>query len=574
MIEAAGPLAPASSLKQRRSPQKVVVLSGARPASVFRLVSRIAREAPEVIVVGLLYELPLRRPFRRRVQRFVRNLGKRGFLGYVGARIVYQAVTRISDMGHRILAFLHGAPSSRPADLALEDFERMLAALGCRVHVTSDPHSLSAIEFVRSLDSDLGLVFGTRILKPELFTLPRLGSINVHKREVPDYRGGGPIGLWELLDGRDHIGVTVHKVAVQVDAGEILETATIPIEPFDNLESLALKADIVGEDLLVAVSRRLATGSIEPRPQDGAGRTYRSPPPAELRRLEKRLAQERPAPIYARSRPAWKLALRAILLGPRAVLRNWRDRRQASFPVVILYHHLIADSPHRMGMSTSQFKRHLDFLCRHYRVSSLTEAIAALRRGRIDRPTVVLTFDDGYEANYLATRAVLAAAGCSATFFVCTDHLTSRAPFQHDLDEGVDHFPAMAWAQAKAMQEQGYEFGSHTRSHFLCGSEDSERLRHELAGSRDDLRRELGEAAARYFAFPRGHPDAMSAVAVRMARETYEFVLSACGGVNRPKAGGPSWHLLRFAHPTDLVELELTLQSLLELDPAGPRLEF
>jgi peptidoglycan/xylan/chitin deacetylase (PgdA/CDA1 family)/folate-dependent phosphoribosylglycinamide formyltransferase PurN len=574
MTEATTSPNPAASLMQSRPRLKVVVLSGATPASVLRLVSRITQEAPEVVVVGLLYELTLQRPLGQRIRRFSRNLRTSGFVPYVAWRAARLAKLRISSLGHRLLDLLHGSPSFRVADATIDDLKRRLAALGCRVHVTSDPHSSSALEFVKSLDSDLGVLFGTRILKPQLFALPRLGSINVHKREVPDYRGGGPIGLWELLDGRDHIGVTVHKVAEQVDTGEVLETATIPIEPFDNLQSLGLKADIVGEDLLVQVSRRLATGSIEPRPQSGAGRTYRSPPPAELRRLEKRLAQERPAPAYARSRPAWKLALRTILLGPQAVLRNWRDRRQASFPVVILYHHLIADSPHRMGMSTTQFKRQLDFLRRHYRIFSLTEAIAALRRGRVDQPTVVLTFDDGYEANYLATRAVLAAAGCSATFFVCTNHLTSRTPFRHDLDEGVDSFPAMSWEQAKVMQQQGYEIGSHTRSHFLCGSEDSERLRHELEGSRDDLRRELGEAAARYFAFPRGHPDAMSAVAVRMARETYEFVLSACGGVNRPKAGGPSWHLLRFAHPTDLVELELTLQSLLELDPAGPRLEF
>ena len=57
--------------------------------------------------------------------------------------------------------------------------------------------------------------------------------------------------LWEMLDGQREIGVTVHEVEEKLDAGAVINAQTIPIEPFDNLTSLALKAHVVANDLLV-----------------------------------------------------------------------------------------------------------------------------------------------------------------------------------------------------------------------------------------------------------------------------------------------------------------------------------
>ena len=75
------------------------------------------------------------------------------------------------------------------------DPRQHLESVGCSFKVTGDYHCEESLEFVRSLNADLGIVYGTRILKPPLFSIPRLGSINIHKRKVPDYRGGGPVGL-------------------------------------------------------------------------------------------------------------------------------------------------------------------------------------------------------------------------------------------------------------------------------------------------------------------------------------------------------------------------------------------
>src|SRR5262249_40171457 len=151
------------------------------------------------------------------------------------------------------------------------------AAGGGRLFITSDLHALETLEAVRTMRPDLGIVYATRILKPELFEIPRLGSINIHQRKVPDYRGGGPIGLWDLLDRQKETGVTVHRVPHRVATGPIVHATTIPIESYDTLQSLALKADVVGTDLLVRSISDFAHGLVQERPQQAAARTFRNP---------------------------------------------------------------------------------------------------------------------------------------------------------------------------------------------------------------------------------------------------------------------------------------------------------
>src|SRR6202040_1625249 len=155
-----------------------------------------------------------------------------------------------------------------------------------------DIHSDGALDFVRGLNSDLGLIFGTRILKPVLFQIPKQGSINIHKRKVPDYRGGGAVGLWELLDDQKEIGITVHRVEEKVDVGGVIRSALIPIEPFDDLESLALKADVVGADLIVAAIRDFAHGTVTEIPQTGPSKLFRSPSAEDLLQMKKQLAAQ------------------------------------------------------------------------------------------------------------------------------------------------------------------------------------------------------------------------------------------------------------------------------------------
>src|SRR5207245_2498794 len=75
--------------------------------------------------------------------------------------------------------------------------------------------------------------------------------------------------------------------------------------------------------------------------------------------------------------------------------------------------------------------------------------------------------------------------------------------FQHDLAEGTKRFFPLTWDQIRYWSLRGGEFGSHTHTHFDCGSADQKKLEEEIAGSKNVLESCL-EKPVRFFAFPFG----------------------------------------------------------------------
>lgn len=545
---------------------RIVIFSSLPPAKLEHLLRRLTTDlAPQVEIAGVLYEHP-RAPLARskRIKRAARLIGERDFRRFARHKFAATLSRKFQAQLDKTLRALHGAPPHPNGEpLTLERLADTCEARGVKFHQTRDLHDTTSLNFVRSLRADLGVVYGTRILKPELFTIPERGSINIHKHKVPDYRGGGAPGIWELRDGQTEQFVTAHRVTAEVDAGHILGERSFPVDEFDTLASVGLKADLVGIDLLVDVIRAESTGESVETPQPAGGALYKGFKAHQIFAIEREIGAHRAKFTPEYSRPAYKLVARTLAY-PALYLKNRRRQREQNFPVVMLFHHVITDKRKRMGLPTEEFARHVQYLKKHYRIASLEEALKMLREGRVAQPTVVLTFDDGYAENFLCLRAVAESENVPVALFVCTERVSERAPFAHDLHANEAGFPALDWDQVRYLDQHNVAIGSHTRTHFDCGSTDRDALAAEIIGSKRDLCRELGHCV-QFFAFPYGHPRNMSEEAREMARENFAYVFSAHGGVNYAPVSPPC-ELRRRSHPDSLWELELTLQSLLDIN--------
>ncbi len=543
------------------NPLNVIVFSSVPPRQVARIAARIRRDAPEARVCGVLYERRPPKTLQQRIDNWRKKMKRFAYWRYVANRIGALIERHAFAFLDAVIRCIHAAPKwpNGKAGYGLDDLGETCKQIGAELFITRDIHSDEALDFVRRMNADLGLVFGTRILKPELYNIPKQGSINIHKRKVPDYRGGGAVGLWELLDDQKEIGITVHRVEAKVDVGGVIRSATIPIEPFDDLESLALKADVVGCDLIVAAIRDFALGRVVETPQTGPGKTLRSPAAEDFLQMKKQLAARRKGYGSPYRRPRWKLLAKSVLFAVPVTLRNWRYRRKADFPVMILYHHLVSDRPHRFGAATAYFLRQVNYLLRHYRVVSLSEAVELIRKGPVKVPTVAITVDDGYADNYINLRAVTEETGVPIGYFVATEHISSGNEFAHDGLFSEHGFVPNTWEQLQFLKHSGYEIGSHTRNHADCGSTDPVFLQSEIAGSLEDLKQKLGPAA--HFSFPFGMPQNISPQAVETACSNYENVFSAYGGGNFHSE--QQRILKRGNFPFTVWELELQLQSVL-----------
>lgn len=117
---------------------------------------------------------------------------------------------------------------------------------------------------LRDLRADLFVVaaYG-QILSPELLSIPRLGSINVHASLLPKYRGAAPVA-YAILNGDPETGVCIIQVLPQLDAGPIFAVARTPIGPEETAGELEERLARLAVDLVPEVIEKLSCGTAVP----------------------------------------------------------------------------------------------------------------------------------------------------------------------------------------------------------------------------------------------------------------------------------------------------------------------
>ena len=180
------------------------------------------------------------------------------------------------------------------------------------------------------------------------------------------------------------------------------------------------------------------------------------------------------------------IAVVALLLA--GFYRFWMYPR---YTVPILTYHYIDGNPWTLSVSPEIFERQMKYLKdRNYNVISLDELVDGLRKGRdLPRNTVVITFDDGWEVLYDNAFPVLKKCKFPVTIFVIT--------------QWTDGKTFLNWNQIREMAQYGIDFGSHMQKHSYIPDLKREQIVAEVAGSKDDLERELGKPA-RHFCYPSG----------------------------------------------------------------------
>ena len=128
----------------------------------------------------------------------------------------------------------------------------------------NDPAFVAAL---RAFKPDLIVVVAFRILPKEVFSIPRLGSFNLHASLLPKYRGAAPIN-WAIINGDTETGVTTFLLQEKVDTGNTLLQARVPIKPDDDAGTIHDKLAEVGAEIVLHTVRMIERGAAAPRQQD------------------------------------------------------------------------------------------------------------------------------------------------------------------------------------------------------------------------------------------------------------------------------------------------------------------
>jgi methionyl-tRNA formyltransferase len=96
-----------------------------------------------------------------------------------------------------------------------------------------------------------------RILSPDL--LQKVPFVNVHYSPLPEYRGRANVN-WAIINNEAHTAISIHVMAPDLDAGNILFQEKVPILPRDTAGSLYARLNALQQKHLAVTVERFLEG--------------------------------------------------------------------------------------------------------------------------------------------------------------------------------------------------------------------------------------------------------------------------------------------------------------------------
>lgn len=133
---------------------------------------------------------------------------------------------------HEILAVVTvpDKPSGRGQKISESPVKKLARKHGLNIY---QPENLRDDGFVAALDAlkaDIFVVVAFRILPEKVFSLPPMGSINLHASLLPSFRGAAPINR-AIMAGANETGVSTFFLKKKVDTGNLILSSKVTIEP-------------------------------------------------------------------------------------------------------------------------------------------------------------------------------------------------------------------------------------------------------------------------------------------------------------------------------------------------------
>jgi methionyl-tRNA formyltransferase len=156
--------------------------------------------------------------------------------------------TRLAEQGMKEIALAHKVPVYQPESI----------------------NTPEGVEVLHGYRPDLLVVaaYG-QILSRDVLATAAQGGVNAHASLLPKYRGAAPIA-WAIYHGETRTGVTIIRMSIHLDAGDILAQETLDILPDETAGDLEARLGPLGARLALDIVERLAAGPIHGRAQDKA----------------------------------------------------------------------------------------------------------------------------------------------------------------------------------------------------------------------------------------------------------------------------------------------------------------
>lgn len=178
-------------------------------------------------------------------------------------RIVYMGTPEFAvaglealiENGYNVVAVvtMPDKPAGRGHQIQYSPVKQFALAHGLPVLQPEKLKDEAFVEELRSYKADLQIVTAFRMLPEVVWSMPRLGTFNVHGSLLPQYRGAAPIN-WAVINGDKETGLTTFMLKHEIDTGNMILQERIAIGEDEDAGSV--------HDRLMELSREMVLRTV------------------------------------------------------------------------------------------------------------------------------------------------------------------------------------------------------------------------------------------------------------------------------------------------------------------------
>lgn len=175
------------------------------------------------------------------------------------------------DYGIDLVVTQPDRPAGRHAQLHPSPVKQVALERNLRLIQPTNINDPDSVEALRNLSIDVTVVasYG-QLLKPAVFTLPRLGTINIHASLLPAYRGAAPVN-WAIMRGETRTGISTFFIEKGLDTGDVLMMEALEIGADETAAELEERLAVLGADVILSTIKGLENGKLHATRQPEVG---------------------------------------------------------------------------------------------------------------------------------------------------------------------------------------------------------------------------------------------------------------------------------------------------------------
>lgn len=207
-----------------------------------------------------------------------------------------ESLKRIYEGGYNIVGVvtMPDKPAGRGHKLFQSPVKQYALSKGLNLMQPVKLKDPAFVEQLRELDADLFVVIAFRMLPEVVWTMPRLGTFNLHASLLPRYRGAAPIN-WAVINGDTTTGVTTFFLKHEIDTGDIIAQESIDILPTDNVGDVHDRLMDLGAQLTIRTIDDIIAGNLTTIPQDSLIKDIEPAPAPKIFKETCRIDWSKPA---------------------------------------------------------------------------------------------------------------------------------------------------------------------------------------------------------------------------------------------------------------------------------------